>query len=413
MGHRRGGRARGGGRKGRALKRLPLLGAVVLVVVAGVFACVRVAPETRSPAPPPVATGTPPSVVPSPAPTAPAADFRDLDPRADSLRDEVLAALPDGAEAQPQAEEVRREGSLRWRHVVYTVTVPTTANLKVVTGHLVRAAEESGGVVVASRPQDSGQVIEIGLEAEGKVLPVLRILLRLRTGSVVPFAQPRVAIILDDAGGNLGELTRALAIGRPVALAILPGLRHSTELAREATASGLVVMLHQPMEPDDAAKVELMGPGGVHAAMTDEQIARVVAQNLDGLPGVVGVNNHMGSRGTADARVVRAVLRVVQQRGLFFVDSRTSPHSVVDQVAAELGVPVAARAVFLDNSTDPEAIRTQVRLLIRVARERGSAVAIGHANRPNTAEVLRDMVAEIESAGVRIVSVREIVGARR
>jgi polysaccharide deacetylase 2 family uncharacterized protein YibQ len=353
----------------------------------------------------------PRAVTPLPAVT-PTPGIRDIDPQAQTLRQEVLAVLPAGAEAQPRAEETRDEGTLRWRHIVYAVELPAGTNVKVVTGDLVRAAEEAGGVLVASRPDGTGQVVEIGLEADGKVLPVLRVHLRPRAGAIEPFAQPRVAIILDDAGGNLNDLSRAAAIGRPVALAILPGLPHSTEIARQAAERGLEVMLHQPMEPEDARKVELMGPGGVHAEMTDEQIVRVVARNLDGVPGAVGVNNHMGSRGTADARIVRAVLRVVRERGLFFVDSRTSARSVAHQVAEEMGVPFAARAVFLDNTTEPEAIRAQVRRLILVAKERGSAIAIGHANRPNTAEIVREMVAEIEAAGVRIVPVAEIVGSR-
>lgn len=381
---------------------------IAVLVAAGVLAFVRVGPDTPAPAPP---AGPVSPLAPTPAPV-PAATPRDLDPQAQALRDEVLAALPAGSEAQPQGEEMRGEGPLRWRHIVYPVTVPMGANIKLVTGDLVRAAEEAGGVVIASRPEGTGQVIEIGLEVDGKVLPVLRLLLKPGTRSVVPFREPRVAIILDDAGANLSELQRALAIGRPVALAILPRLPQSAEIARQAAANGLEVILHQPMEPEDAAKVDLMGPGGVHRGMTDEQIARVVAQNLDSLPGVVGVNNHMGSRGTADERIVRAVLRVVRERRLFFVDSRTSPQSVAHQVAGEMGVPSAARAVFLDNSTEPEAIRTQIRRLVLVAKERGSAIAIGHANRPNTPEMIREMVAEIEAAGVRIVPVREIVGSR-
>ncbi|MDR7602648.1 MAG: divergent polysaccharide deacetylase family protein, partial [Armatimonadota bacterium] len=198
-------------------------------------------------------------------------------------------------------------------------------------------------------------------------------------------------------------------IGRPVALAILPGLPYSTELARRASQAGLDVLLHLPMEPEDPEKARAMGPGGIYGEMSEEEIARVVRSHLDRLPGVVGVNNHMGSRGTSDPRVVRAVMRVVQERGLFFVDSRTSPRSVAERVAEELKVPIAVRSVFLDNDPDPEAIRQQVRRAVAIARRRGSTLAIGHINRPHTAEVLQEMVPEMEGEGVEIVPVRALL----
>jgi len=294
---------------------------------------------------------------------------------------------------------------VRWPWAAYRIRIPPGRHLKVVVGALVYEAEQSGGVLLASRPEGAGQVLEFGVEHGGRVLPVLRLYLTPEVRSGIG----ALAIILDDAGQNLQELERALSIGRPVALAILPGLPHSTELARRASQAGLEVLLHLPMEPEDPAKRSLMGPGGVTAEMSDEEIVRTVRADLEALPGVVGVNNHMGSKGTSDARVLRAVMGVLRERGLFFVDSRTGPRSLVRQVAAEVGVPTASRSVFLDNEPDPQAIRRQVLRAVEIARTHGEAIAIGHINRPHTAEVLREMVQEIEAAGVRIVPVRTLV----
>ena len=190
-----------------------------------------------------------------------------------------------------------------------------------------------------------------------------------------------------------------IAIGRPAAVAILPGLAYSATVARRGRAAGLEVLLHLPIEADDG---RALGPGGVTVSMSDAEIHGAVRSGLASVPGAIGVNNHMGSKGTADRRVMRAVIEAVREAGLFYVDSRTTAETLGESVATELGVPTAARAVFLDNENDDEAIRQHVRRLITLARERGAAIAIGHVRR-RTARVLGTMLDEFERAGVAIV----------
>ncbi|MEX0765572.1 MAG: divergent polysaccharide deacetylase family protein, partial [bacterium] len=179
-----------------------------------------------------------------------------------------------------------------------------------------------------------------------------------------PSAQ--VAVIFDDAGGSLQDLADIMAIGRPVTVAVLPGLRYSKEVALRARAGSVEVFMHLPLEADDSGR--RLGPGAISTGMTDEEIAAVVSADLAAVPGASGVNNHMGSRATADARVMRSVLRVVKDHGLIFVDSMTSTRSVAASMADEMGIPTARRHVFLDNENEPEAIRTQLRSLISIAR---------------------------------------------
>lgn len=351
---------------------------------------------------PPVPT---PAVKPSPEPTWRTVD---LAREAEAVRSSALRALPPDTRVRGETQRTRTDGEARWTWMRYRITLAPGQNVKAVLGRMVQEVEQGGGVLLGSRPEGSGQVAEFGIEYRGRLLPVLRVSL-IPSEPSSPLLRPRVAFLLDDAGGRPEELDRALQIGRPVALAILPGLPYSTELARRASEAGLEVLLHLPMEPLDPGKARAMGPGGVYGEMSEEEIARVVRSNLDQLPGVVGINNHMGSRGTSDPRVMRAVLGVVRERGLFFVDSRTSPGSVAEQVAEDLKVPIVVRSVFLDNDPAPEAIRRELGRLVVLARRRGSALAIGHINRPHTAEVLREMVREIEGEGVEIVPVRALV----
>ncbi|MDQ7857978.1 MAG: divergent polysaccharide deacetylase family protein [Armatimonadota bacterium] len=210
----------------------------------------------------------------------------------------------------------------------------------------------------------------------------------------------RAAIIFDDAGGSLADVEGIIAIGRPVTMAVLPGLAFSSEVARRARAAGLEVLLHLPIEA--IADNEKLGPGAVRVAMSDDEIREVVQSGLASVPGAIGVNNHMGSRGTADARVMRAVLEVVRERGLIFVDSRTTKDTVAEALAAAMGVRTARRHVFLDNDPDEAAIRSEVRRLIAVARERGEAVAIGHVQR-RTPRIIAGMLEEFDRQGVQLV----------
>ncbi|HET6946576.1 MAG TPA: divergent polysaccharide deacetylase family protein [bacterium] len=209
-----------------------------------------------------------------------------------------------------------------------------------------------------------------------------------------------MAIIFDDAGGSLEDLEEIIALRRPVTVAILPGLRYSKEVAARAQAAGLEVFLHLPLEPEDPTKA--MGPGGIAVSMSDAEIEASVRESLAAMPGVVGVNNHMGSRGTADPRVMRAVLRVVKEQHLLFVDSVTTPRSIAGVLASEMRIPSASREVFLDNEDDAGAIRAQLRRALTRARRKGRAVAIGHASRL-TAQVLAEMLGEFDRAGIALV----------
>jgi polysaccharide deacetylase 2 family uncharacterized protein YibQ len=165
------------------------------------------------------------------------------------------------------------------------------------------------------------------------------------------------------------------------------------------------VLLHLPLESKDGKR---LGPGGVTLAMDDAQVQRTVRAGLASVPGAIGVNNHMGSLGSADRRVMRAVLGVVRDEGLLFVDSRTTTETVGEELAAEMGIPAARRHVFLDNVDEEEAIRGEVQRLISLARVRGTAIAIGHANRL-APRVIAQMLEEFDRHGVTLVLVSDLV----
>jgi polysaccharide deacetylase 2 family uncharacterized protein YibQ len=218
---------------------------------------------------------------------------------------------------------------------------------------------------------------------------------------------PRVAIVIDDLGNEIAPAERIARWAEPVAGAVLPTLRWSAKSAEALARGGHEVLLHLPMEPEGYPRVR-PGPGVILRSQSDEQIAQTLESDLATVPGAQGVNNHMGSAATADPRVMRAIARVLSARNLFFLDSRTTDATVAERTAAEASVRTVARRVFLDDAATEEAVRAQLRELVRRARQEQVAVAIGHPYSV-TLDVLEHELPEMEKReGVRLVKVSEL-----
>lgn len=213
--------------------------------------------------------------------------------------------------------------------------------------------------------------------------------------------------MIDDLGNELAPAQRIAGWKAPVAGAVLPDLRWSAASAEALTRGGKEVLLHLPMEPEGYPKVR-PGPGLVLRSQSDASIERLLEEDLATVPGAIGVNNHMGSAATADARVMRAVSRVLARRGLFFLDSRTTDATVAEKTAEEASVRATSRRVFLDDVATEDAIRGQLDELVRRAKQEGDAVAIGHPY-PVTLFVLEKDLAGLADKGVKLVRVSELV----
>ena len=220
-----------------------------------------------------------------------------------------------------------------------------------------------------------------------------------------PDQQPRIAIIIDDLGDQLLAGERTIQLPGPVAVSILPHTPYAISLARAANARNKEVLLHLPLESNSQLRA---GPGVMQLDMDRKLFGITLSMNLGALPYLSGLNNHMGSRLTRYPRQMNWLMESLSGRGLFFVDSMTTPDSVAYQVASERGVPTARRQVFLDDNRDPAEIRYQFERLVKLAKRRGFAMAIGHPYL-ETLTVLEQVLPELEEYGVQLVSVAVIV----
>ncbi len=200
--------------------------------------------------------------------------------------------------------------------------------------------------------------------------------------------RPRLTIVIDDMGNGLESVRELLELDVPITFSIMPRAPHAAATAEAAHAAGQEVLIHQPMEPRQAPYVSA-GPDALLTAMEPNEIRRVLRDNIGRVPHAVGMNNHMGSRLTADAAACRLVAREASAAGLFILDSLTHPDSVLQAEAAGIGAEALRRDVFLD---DGPAVRAVVLRNLRhaeqLARRQGQAVAIGHP-RPETLAALK------------------------
>lgn len=186
---------------------------------------------------------------------------------------------------------------------------------------------------------------------------------------------PAIAIVIDDMGGDPVQNRRAIALPRAVSLSFLPDPPDTPSLSREAKAAGHEILAHVPMQAPthDGSSVMALRTD----VSADENIRRL-DWALMRVRGYAGINNHEGSVFTANRQALVPVDEALYGRGIFFLDSRTTPLSQVVPVSRAFGVPSAARDVFLDDDEAPEAIAAQLRLLEQTARANGVAIAIGH-----------------------------------
>jgi len=216
-----------------------------------------------------------------------------------------------------------------------------------------------------------------------------------------------IALVVDDLGYSVEAAGQFARMPMPLTWAIIPYQRHSGDTAEMALSKGIPFILHLPMEAYDKDKRNSL----VRVGMDEDAIRLVVRNALWSMPGVEGLNNHMGSRATANRAVMEAVLKEVSSEGLFFIDSRTSADSVAYPVAVEMGVPATLNRSFLDHEDKESFMWNQFEKALAVAIERGGAVVICHA-RAGTIRFLPRLY-ERASKDVQFVTVPEYLEQKR
>ncbi len=222
--------------------------------------------------------------------------------------------------------------------------------------------------------------------------------------------RPKIALVIDDMGVMRARTTQALDLPGPLTLAWFPFAPDLPEQLQAAAARGHEALLHMPMQAFSNSTLQT-GPDPLRIDVPAEvNLARLRAA-IAAVPGVVGLNNHMGSVATRDAALMDLVASQVREHGMLFLDSVVVPHSLGLPRAEAAGVPSAARDVFIDNTSNPALIRSQLASIETTAQRQGYAIAIGHP-RPHTLEALEEWLPTLHGKGFVLWPVAATVALR-
>ncbi|MCU6709522.1 divergent polysaccharide deacetylase family protein [Paenibacillus sp. J5C_2022] len=211
--------------------------------------------------------------------------------------------------------------------------------------------------------------------------------------------RPRtVAVVIDDFGNGMTGTEEMLKLPVHFTVAVMPFMPTTKQDAEEAYRLGHDVIVHMPMEPNKGKK-SWLGPGALTTDLSDEEVRKRVEEAITNVPHAIGMNNHMGSKVTADERMMRIILTVCKERGLFFLDSRTTSKTVVPKIAEEVGVPLLSNDVFLDDVYTEQHITKQVSQLNKLLHTKANCITIGHVGPPGkkTAAVLKQSIPRMQS----------------
>jgi polysaccharide deacetylase 2 family uncharacterized protein YibQ len=299
----------------------------------------------------------------------------------------------------------KQEGAFTWETSVMKIRLSRSLPLPLVEENLKRSLSKLGKPV-SLHSVTGKDALEFDIRVQNRTTHQLTFLYA-KPSLPKRAVRPKVAIVIDDLGAE-NQLSQEILRWRvPLTLSILPFTPYSKILAQQAHRRGKEVILHLPMEPYGYPEAK-PGEGVLLEEMEGDKLLRQLSRDLEAVPDIKGVSNHMGSRLMEDSAKVRIVMKELKKRGLFFLDSRTTPQSVGLEVAESVGVRATERSLFLDHSQDPEEINRQLEKLAQLSIEAGKAIGIGHPH-PSTLKSLKEIIPQMKKKGIEIVPLSSLV----
>ena len=324
-----------------------------------------------------------------------------------------------GVSGATSEREDKADGRYTWTHIEKKGSIPHAVSIYECNLAITRVVRAAGGRVIRGADQgpDYRGLRTLDMRIGYGDIETHRLVLKqsadadARDSIAGTDSPPRIAIVIDDFGYSGSEMVMGfIDLDFPITISVLPNCPHTTDMAQAAHKVGKEVLVHIPMEPRGYPEVD-PGEDALMHDHTREQLVRRIDDALDDVPYAVGANNHMGSAFTSQHIPMRVLMHKLKDAGLFYLDSMTTPESVGISEARRAGVLTTRNRMFIDSPLDESGridVESQLTELVAVARKLGSAVGIGHPH-PETLRVLQKMLPELQSEGVELVFVSELV----
>lgn len=300
---------------------------------------------------------------------------------------------------------LKKEEGRVWKQVSLKVQILPPLSFPSVEGNFRRSLTALGKTVSIQSSQKP-ESLYLEVKVWGRITHQLTFFLSIPS-HLKAALHPKVAIVIDDLGGEDKISKELLRWDLPVTFSILPFAPFSKRLASEAHRKGKEIILHLPMEPWGYPETR-PGEGVLLEEMNEGRLLNQLSKDIEAVPYIAGVSNHMGSRLMEDPEKMKIVFLELKRRGLFFLDSRTTPQTIGLQVAQSVGLRATERSVFIDHSSTEEDIKRQLEELIQLSLSRGKAIGIGHPH-PSTLKLIKEMVPKMKERGIEIVSLSTLM----
>jgi polysaccharide deacetylase 2 family uncharacterized protein YibQ len=304
-----------------------------------------------------------------------------------------------------QQTSSKREGDFTWEESFLKIQLPRSLPFSSIEGNFKRGLSILGRPV-SLQASTVSDTLQLEIKVQNRTTHQLSFIYS-KPSTLKASLRPKIAIVIDDLGGENHIAQEILRWDVPLTFSILPFTPYSKTLAQQAHQKGKEVILHLPMEPHGYPKTK-PGEGALLQEMDKEKLLRQLSKDIEAIPYIRGVSNHMGSRLMEDPEKMRIVFAELKRRGLFFLDSRTTPQTVGLQTAQSIGLRAVERSLFLDHSQDPEDIKQQLERLTQLSLSEGKAIGIGHPY-PSTLKSLKEMIPKMKEKGIEIVPLSSVI----
>jgi len=299
----------------------------------------------------------------------------------------------------------RQESGLAWKESTQKIQVSRTLPFSLIEENLKRSLSRLGGKV-AIHSSSSAESLHVDVSVQNRRTHQLIFVVHHPKGEKAVL-RPKIALVIDDLGGDRLIARELLKWDLPLTISILPFTPYAKTIAKEAHQKGKEIILHIPMEPYGYPKVR-PGEGALHEEMDEESLRRQLTKDIEAVPYIKGASNHMGSRLMEDHERVKIVLSELKRRKLYFLDSRTTPQTVGIHEAQGIGMKAMERSLFIDHSLDEEDIKEKIDKLIRLCLSNGKAIGIGHPH-PSTIKSIKEMIPKIKERGIELVPLSAVI----